>query len=55
VTLQYFDKWPMDFVGLINPPLKRSGARYIITAIDYLTRWDKVEPVEREKNYVIFV
>ena len=39
VTLQAFDKWAIDFVGPINPPAKKSGARYIITATDYLTHW----------------
>jgi transposase InsO family protein len=33
-------------VGLINPPAKRSGARYIITTTEYLTRWEKVAPVK---------
>ena len=46
VTLQSFDKWAIDFVGPINPPAKKSGARYIITATDYLTRWDKAQPVK---------
>ena len=36
VTLQAFDKWAIDFVGPINPPAKKYGARYIITATDYL-------------------
>jgi hypothetical protein len=36
VTLQYFDKWVVYFIGLINPPTKRLGERYIITVIDYL-------------------
>jgi hypothetical protein len=33
-------------VGPINPPAKRKGERYIITATEYLTRWPKVAPVK---------
>ena len=45
VTLQSFDKWAVDFVGPINPLGKRTGARYIITTTDYLTRWEEAAPV----------
>jgi hypothetical protein len=42
--LQVFDKWAIYFVGPINPPTKRTGARYIITVTEYLTRWAKATP-----------
>ena len=45
VTIQPFDKWAVDFVGPINPPMKRTSARYIITATDYMTRWEEAVPV----------
>jgi hypothetical protein len=36
----------MDFIGPINPSDKHSKARYIITTIDYLTRWVEAEVVQ---------
>ena len=45
LTLYEFEKWAIDFVGPINPLGKHTGARYIITATEYLNKWDKEEPV----------
>jgi hypothetical protein len=41
VPLQVFDKWVVDFIGPINPPETRSGARYVIIVTKYLTRWEE--------------
>lgn len=46
VTLQAFDKWEIDFVGPIQRPGKKMGARYIITETEYLTRWADAQPVK---------
>ena len=45
ITLQALKKWVVYFVGLISPPGKKTGARYIITAMDYLTRWAESAPI----------
>lgn len=46
VTLQVFDQWEIDFVGPTQPPGKKMGARYIITATKYLTRWAEAQPMK---------
>ena len=38
MTLQPFEKWVIDFVGPIQPQGK-TGTRYIIIVMEYLTRW----------------
>jgi transposase InsO family protein len=45
MTLQAFEKWAIDFVGPINPPGNHTGERYIITTIEYLTRWAEARAV----------
>jgi hypothetical protein len=46
VTLKVFDKWEIYFVGPINPPAKRTGARHIITMKKYLTIWAEETPIK---------
>jgi transposase InsO family protein len=46
LTLQAFEKWAIDFVGPINPPGKLTRERYIITATEYLNRWDEARAVK---------
>ena len=43
--MQQFDKWVVDFMGPINPPSRRTSARYIITATDSLIRSVEATPV----------
>jgi hypothetical protein len=40
LTLQAFEKWVVDFLGLINPLARRERARYIIIVTDYLIKWE---------------
>ena len=46
ITLQAFKKCVVDFFGPISLPGKRTGARYIITTKNYLTRWVEATPVK---------
>lgn len=57
VNLQVFDKWAINFDRTINPLGTRTGARYIITATDYLTRWDEAQLVKdcNTKNSAKFI
>eukprot|EP00253_Pinus_taeda_P007395 PITA_07395 len=46
VLLQPFEKWAIDFVGLIQPPGKKMGVWYIIIVTEYLTKWSKAQSVK---------
>ena len=41
-----FKIWAIYFIGQFPIPAKRSGARYIITAVEYVTKWAEAEPVD---------
>jgi hypothetical protein len=52
-----FDIWAIDFVRRFPTRDKSSGEKYIITRVDYLTKWAEHEPVEnctKEKNAKFF-
>ena len=42
-----FEKWGLDFIGPISPATRGSQARYIITAIDYVTKWAEARAVRK--------
>ena len=41
-----FEIWAIDFIGPFPIPAKRTGARYIITTVEYVTKWVEAEPVD---------
>lgn len=46
ISLQPFEKWAIDFVRPIQPPREKTGAWYIITVTEYLTRQAEVQPMK---------
>ena len=40
-----FETWAIDFIDPFPKQRKKTGARYIITAIEYVTKWAEVEPI----------
>lgn len=41
-----FEIWAIDFVGPFSIPGQRTGARYIITAVEFVTKWAEAEAVD---------
>ena len=48
-----FKIWAIDFIGPFPVPARRSGACYIITAVEYVTKWAKAEPVKTCSSEVV--
>ena len=40
-----FEIWAIDFIGPFPIPAKRTGARYIIIVVEYVTKWEEAELV----------
>ena len=41
-----FEIWAIYFIGPFPIPAKRTGTRYIITTVEYVTKWVEAEPVD---------
>ena len=41
-----FKIWAIDFIGPFPILAKKTGARYTITAVEYVTKWAEAEPVD---------
>ena len=48
-----FEIWAIDFIGPFPVPPRRIGAHYLITLVEYVTKWVEVEPVENCYNEVV--
>jgi hypothetical protein len=44
-----FSKWGLDFIGPINHP-SSTGNIFILTAIDYFTKWIEVDPLRHVQD-----
>lgn len=41
-----FELWAIEFLGPFPRLEYREGDRYIITAVEYVTKWEELEPIE---------
>ena len=48
-----FEIFSIDFIGPFPIPARRSGACYIITTVEYVTKWVEAEPVETCSSEVV--
>ena len=47
-----FEIWAIDFIVPFPVPARRTCARYIITTVEYVTKWAKAKPVETYSSEV---
>lgn len=51
VLIEPFEKWVLDFVGLINPPSKQK--RYILVCTDYVTKWVEAKTLHFATKFAV--
>ena len=44
IVVAPFDKWGIDFVGLVEPP--STGKNYILVCIDYVIKWAEAKSMK---------
>lgn len=49
---QPFMKWGLDFIRVINPP-SIFGHKWILTTIDYFTKWTEVVPLKEANESAV--
>lgn len=47
-----FKQWGIDFIGVINPS-SSAGHSYVLTAIDYFTKWVEAIPVKNATSKIV--
>ena len=52
ITPWPFQQWAFDLVGQIHPS-SSNGHKFIITAIDYFTKWAKAVPLSIENGKIV--
>ncbi|KAH9317945.1 hypothetical protein KI387_019714, partial [Taxus chinensis] len=52
VSEEPFQKWGLDFIETLNPPLI-AGHTHVLIAIDYFTQWVEAIPVNSTTSEVV--
>lgn len=52
MKMHHFSQWGLDFIRTINPPSSTSH-RFILTAIDYCTKWTEACPSKQCTTEVV--